>query len=259
MTAALGCLILHGFTSSLDTVRALVPVCERLGLPYRMPVLRGHGTRPADLRGVTWQDWYDDAHSTLRNLCTEVDRVVLCGLSMGGLVALHLAANVPEQVAGVITIAAALEIADPLVRLAPLGARLGLSIPSNPAQSFADPTLVARSTNYRRFPLDALVSLYRYGPVVQRLLPQVQAPLLVIHSRNDQTIKPRSATIIYERAGSVDKQLRWFDTCRHQMLQDCEADAVVATIEGMLKRIADRQPGAPAGAHARPSNPPQRQ
>ena len=56
MPEPLGCLILHGFTSSLDTVRALVPMAERLGLPYRMPILRGHGTRPEDLRGVGWQD-----------------------------------------------------------------------------------------------------------------------------------------------------------------------------------------------------------
>ena len=40
----LGCLIIHGFMSSLDAVRAIAPVAERVGLPYRMPVLCGHGT-----------------------------------------------------------------------------------------------------------------------------------------------------------------------------------------------------------------------
>jgi esterase/lipase len=33
-----GVLLLHGYTSSLDTVNGLVPTLTRLGLPYRMPV-----------------------------------------------------------------------------------------------------------------------------------------------------------------------------------------------------------------------------
>jgi carboxylesterase len=241
MAAPIGCLILHGFTSSLDTVQALVPVCEQLGLPYRTPLLRGHGTQPEDLRGVTWQDWYADAEAALDELRTHVEHVVVCGLSMGGLIALHLAAARPHDVAGVVTIAAALEIANPWVRATPLMARFISMRNSHPANGYADPSLVTQNTNYRRYPLDALVSLYRYGPVVKRLLPQVRAPLLVIHSHNDRTITPRSAEMIYEQAGSSDKQLRWFDNCRHQMLQDCEADAIVATIADILKRIADQR------------------
>lgn len=241
MAAPVGCLILHGFTSSLDTVRALVPACEKLEIPYRMPLLRGHGTQPEDLRGVTWQDWYADAEAALDELRTQAEQVVVCGLSMGGLVALHLAALRPTDIAGVVTIAAALEIANPWVRITPLMSRFITMRNSRPASGYADPSLVAHNTNYRRYPLDALVSLYLYGPVVKRMLPQVRAPLLVVHSRNDRTITPRSAQTIYEQAGSSDKQLRWFDNCRHQMLQDCEADAVIASISDMLKRIDDQR------------------
>jgi carboxylesterase len=207
-----------------------------------MPLLRGHGTRPEDLRGVTWQDWYYDAAAALDDLRTEVEQVVVCGLSMGGLVALHLAATRPGDVAGVVAIAAALEIANPWVRITPLMSRFIRMRDSNPASGYADASLVAHNTNYRRYPLDALVSLYRYGPIVKRMLPQVRAPLLVVHSRNDRTITPRSAQTIYEQAGSLNKQLAWFDTCRHQMLQDCEAEAVVSTIADMLKRIGSQQP-----------------
>jgi esterase/lipase len=49
----LGALILHGLTSSLDCVNGLVPYMERNGIPYRMPVLRGHMTKAEDLIGVT--------------------------------------------------------------------------------------------------------------------------------------------------------------------------------------------------------------
>ncbi len=48
MKAALGVLILHGFTSSRATVAAVVPQAEALGLPWRLPQLRGHWTKPGD-------------------------------------------------------------------------------------------------------------------------------------------------------------------------------------------------------------------
>ena len=49
-------LLLHGFTSDLATVDGLVPHIEKAGLPYEMPILRGHGTRYQDLTGVTAKD-----------------------------------------------------------------------------------------------------------------------------------------------------------------------------------------------------------
>ena len=57
-----GVLIVHGFTSSLDCVNGVQPFVQDLGLPTRMPVLRGHGAEsPEALRGVTWHDWVADA------------------------------------------------------------------------------------------------------------------------------------------------------------------------------------------------------
>jgi carboxylesterase len=212
-------------------------MAERLDMPYRMPVLRGHCTRPEDLCGVSWRDWYDDAATAMRDLRTEADQIIICGLSMGGLVALHLAADHPQEIAGVATIAAALQIADPLIRFSPVLARLFKMWKGNPAGGYADAARIASNTNYTRFATDALVSLYRYTTIVTNLLPKVQAPLLVIHSRRDRIIKPSSAETIYRQAGSRDKQLRWFDVSGHEMLQDCEADAVVAEIEQFITAL----------------------
>src|SRR6266542_6911051 len=100
-----GALILHGLTSSLDCVNALVPRMQRLGVPHRMPILRGHCTRPEDLVGVTWRDWVVDAEAALKDLLGEVDQAVVIGLSMGGLVALLLAIEHPHGLAGVVAIA----------------------------------------------------------------------------------------------------------------------------------------------------------
>ncbi len=235
--AAMGCLILHGFTSSLDCVRPLVPMAEQLGMPYRMPLLRGHGTRPEELHGVLAADWYADALQALSELHNEAEQVVVCGLSMGALLALQLAAEQPTLFGGVVTIAAALRCADPLARFAPALARLVPMSKVDARKAFADQQLAASSTNYPRFPTNAFVSLYRYTATVRALLPQVKAPLLVIHSKRDRVIKPSSAQTIYDEAGSQRKELRWFERSGHEMLQDCEAAAVVAVTESFIRQL----------------------
>jgi carboxylesterase len=236
----LGVLIIHGFMSSLDAVRAVTPVAERLNLPYRMPVLRGHGTRPEDLRGVTRFDWYADAEAALLDLRREVDRVVVCGLSMGGLVALELAVYHPDDLAGVIAIAPALRIASPLIHFGEIIARLTPMWTPPPGRGYADQSLATKSTNYKRFATDAALSLHRYGQVMAELLPRVKAPLLILHARNDRVIKPLSAKLIYEQAGSREKELVWFDHCNHEMLLDCESVAVLAAIERYLRKMKAR-------------------
>ncbi len=244
MTPTVGCLFLHGFTSSMDCVAPLVPMAARLGLPYRQPVLRGHDADPQQLRGVTWRDWYADALAAFRDLRREVDQVVICGLSMGGLVGLHLAAAHAHEVAGVVSIASALRFVDPMTKLSPLLARFIPMFPIDPRRAFTDPTRGAQSTNYRQFATDAFVSLYRYRPVIEALLPTLRAPLLVLHSHRDRVIQPSAAQSIYDLAGSAHKTLRWFEESGHEMLLDLEGDAVVAVIEQFIVALPALQPAA---------------
>jgi carboxylesterase len=237
----LGCLILHGFTSSLDAVRPLVPAIERLGLPYRMPVLRGHGTRAEDLRGVRHEHWYADAEAALLELRREARKVAICGLSMGGLVALELAARHPEDVAAVVTLGAALYIKSPLIHASKLIAGVVDMWTPTPGRGYNDRALARGSTNYRSFATDALVSLHAYGGVVRRLLGQVRAPILVLHARQDRVIKPASADYIYEHVASQDKQRIFLERCNHEMLLDCESERVVGLVERMLGRILSEE------------------
>lgn len=231
----LGVLLLHGFTGSLDTVRGLVPTVERLGLPYRMPVLRGHGTRYEDLAEVVAKDWYDDAEAALTDLLQEVDRVVVVGLSMGGLVTLNLAMEHHDDLAGVVVIAPFLRCADPLAHLTPL---LKLVAPywASP-NSFADAELAKACTNYPKFPTRTFSHLLNYANVIERRLPEVRVPVLVLHSRKDTIAAPIGAKIIEERVSSKEKRVVWFERSGHEMLQDLEANQVFSAVGEYLERF----------------------
>jgi carboxylesterase len=211
----------------------MVPAVERLGLPYRMPTLRGHGTRPEDLVGVTARDWYADAESALAELRREVDKVVVVGLSMGGLVTLNLAMEHPEDLAGIAVVAPFLRCADPLSLLTPL---LALLVPFWPSpNSFVDPELAKACTNYAKFPTRTFQDLMRYGSEMERRLPEVKVPTLIVHSRKDTIAHPLGATIIAERIHAPSKQVVWFERSGHEMFQDLEADGVVGAIAEYLE------------------------
>ncbi len=231
----LGVLLLHGFTSSLKTVDGLVPHLTRAGIPYRMPVLRGHGTHHRDLRGVTAQDWYADAEAALRDLRGEVDKVVIVGLSMGGLVALNLAIAHAEDVAWVVTVAAAMRFRDPLSPLSPLMAKVLKSWPS--PNAFNDASLKSTSENYPKFATDAFVSLLNYAKETEKRLPQVRVPLCVLQSKKDQVVDPVAANLIYRDVSSTHREIHWFAESGHEMGQDLERDAVFECVMDYVRRF----------------------
>lgn len=222
-------LILHGFTGNLESVRLLGSTCEGLALPYVMPLLRGHGTRPEDLLGVTWHDWYADGERALLDLTRDGSRAVIIGLSMGGLVTLDLAGRHPDRVCGVVTIAAALEMWSPLLSLVPLMSRFKVWWQGKPEMARDVPA------SYPRFPLKTLMSLIEYKEIVRQRLDRVTAPILVTQSWADQTVRPRGARVIYDRVRSLDKELGRFDHARHDMLLGVESEAVAARIAHWLR------------------------
>lgn len=232
----LGILLLHGFTSSLDTVNGLVPHLESQRLPYEMPTLHGHGTQPSDLVGATWHRWYADTERALDTLLERCERAVVVGLSMGGVAALHLAVQRPERLAGVIAIAPALQLNITGKWLLPFLGRLHHQAKVDARRAFEDTTLAERSTNYRTAPISAVYSLVQFGKLVERELPRLRVPLLVLYTPRDRVVMPEGARVAYERAGTpaTEKTILAFERSGHEMLMDCQRDEVFAAIMAFI-------------------------
>jgi carboxylesterase len=244
--SAPGVLLLHGFTSSVQSVNGLVPRLQARDIPCHLPVLRGHGSRPEELQGVIWRDWLEDARRGLFELCGREGRCLVVGLSMGGLLALHLAAEHAPRVAGVVSLAPCLEFRSPLVRLLGLIQRVRPWWPSSP--EYADPELAAFDDNYPRFPVSAFAQLFAYREVVRDLLPLVRAPLLILAARRDPVVRPDSADLILKGVASAYKEVRWFDLTKHEMLRDVEREAVAEAVLGFWGRLsAGEFEASPAG------------
>src|SRR4051794_11003816 len=100
----LGMLLCHGFTGTPQSMRPWAERAAAAGVTVRLPRLPGHGTRWQDLSMTRWEDWYaavDRAFEDLRERC---EAVVVCGLSMGGALALRLAEEHGDDVAGLVLV-----------------------------------------------------------------------------------------------------------------------------------------------------------
>ncbi|MBI5512003.1 MAG: alpha/beta fold hydrolase [Deltaproteobacteria bacterium] len=233
-----GVLLLHGFTSSVKTVTGILPRLEALKLEVQVPVLRGHGTVYTDLKGVTSADWYADAERALLELAAKVDKVVVVGLSMGGLVAINLGIFHPDKIAGIVTWAAALRFVNPGTRFASALSRVVKSVPMPDA--FNDTSLRGTCENYPRCPTDALASLYDYAVYTEARLAELKTPIAILHSKRDQVIEPVAANVIYRDIGSPHREIHWFKESGHEMGQDLEAAAVFDTTTSFIERFIKR-------------------
>lgn len=231
-----GVLVLHGFTSHISCVSGLEKYLKKYEVPYKFPILRGHGTIPQDLKGVKYADWYEDAEEALREIKKHCDEVVVCGLSMGGLLAVDLGINYPDIISNVILLAPALKFADPMSALTPVLSKIFKYWDS--PNSYQDQKLRDKNNkNYPYFATDSFTSLYEESKKMERRLRKFNRPVLILQSKKDKVVSPLSARIIYDKIKSKDKKICWFYKSGHEMLLDLEKENVLKKVDEYLGEI----------------------
>ncbi|MCL4238417.1 MAG: alpha/beta fold hydrolase [Anaerolineae bacterium] len=190
-----GVLLIHGFTGSPPEMRRLGDFLYGEGLTVSAPLLPGHGTTVADCNSVRWQQWTAHVEGALDDLRARCATVFVGGLSMGGVLALHLAAQHPD-LAGALLYAPAIQLSNGWGRwIAPLLKHVRRTMPKD-KDSWADPDARALGWSYREYPVAGAHQLFRLIAHVRRALPRVTVPLLIVTSQADRTVPPAVADLI---------------------------------------------------------------
>jgi carboxylesterase len=230
----------HGFTGTPQEVKLVVDVARELGLCALAPLLPGHGARVSDLAPLRFSDWLGAAEEHYRELAAQ-GPVIVCGLSMGALLAFHLAKNHPETTAGVIALSNAMWLKSPWPAW---GLKLvdRLRFPdfwmAKSAPDLGDREQRALHLTYNAQPVRAAVSLLRAGESLSEELHRVKAPTLLLHGLLDGVAPVSNAWRVSVRLGSVDKRTVIFDRSRHILTRDVEREAVRDELRRFLSRVA---------------------
>jgi carboxylesterase len=198
-----GALVIHGFTGNPQSLRGLAKALHGAGYAVELPLLPGHGTSVDDMMETGWADWSDAAEAAYADLAARGDKVVVGGLSMGGALALWLAAHHPE-IAGVVCVNPVVEVgaemADGIRQLVDGGVD---RIPAV-GGDVADPE--EREKAYDATPLRPLLSLADAAADSLDDLAKITCPVLLLTSRQDHVVDPRNSDIVAERvSGPVER------------------------------------------------------
>jgi carboxylesterase len=229
-----GILLLHGFTGTPSELRPMGEYFHRRGYTVSAPLLAGHGTTPEELHNTSWRNWVGSVQSAYEEIKqSNVQHLYVAGLSMGGILALMLA--IEQSIDGVISMCAPIRVKDFRANFVAFFYWFRRYVPRG---STKHPDIEQHLIPYDRTPLKSVGELNRLMRHVRQRLSQLVVPTLVIQSRNDETVSPNSANIIYEGISSKDKTLTWYEKSSHIITLDSERRKLFQEVEEFILRTS---------------------
>lgn len=231
----LSVLLIHGFSSTPYEMRFVGERIKEAGFRVLAPRLAGHDGPSTVLRAPANDDWYASAVRALEQIEAWGDPVLLVGESLGAAIAVRLAAEKPEAVAGVALLASAFFLS-PLLNLS-VGL-FGLLPPFFHALSLPTARPDVRDSQARAIQprstwvsVGAVLEVGRACRLARNVLGRLSQPILAIHGRLDHTT-PFEKNVNFLGRSLAVSQLRVvaLEKSFHVVAVDLEKDRVSAEL-----------------------------
>lgn len=249
-----GCLVIlvHGLTGTCQEMRSLANTLNRRGYAVIVPRLKNHGQPLEILRDTVWQEFYKTVKEAFAARRAGYQKIFVAGLSMGALLALLLAEEFPDAVAGVSCLSPTLFYDGwntpwyrcflPLVSLVPPLER-SLYFKEEPPYGIKNEAVRRRVHKYySQADLDNVGDVGQYGypyfPVtllnqlsllVKHLTPRlarIKSPVQLVQAIEDDMTSIKNSQFIYNRVGSVVKETVLLDDSYHVITADQQRQRV---------------------------------
>jgi carboxylesterase len=265
-----GFLLIHGLGGTPVELRFVAQGLVRSGYTVYCCQLAGHCGTAEDLKKSTWKEWYasvEAAHDRLRESC---DIVIAGGLSMGGILALHLARQRPDQVHGLALYAPTLRLDgwsmpwySPLlyyIRPTPLEVNINLSehepygIKDERIRAFVVKSMASGDSSAAGIfstPIRAFANFNSLVAVVKRELGAIKAPALIVHPRDDDMASLGNALELQRKLGGFVEMVV-LDDSYHIVTLDRQRHIVVERSVAFAQMLERRGALGQAGVVAIP-------
>lgn len=230
-----GVLLCHGFTGSPASLRPWAEHLVREGYVVRVPRLPGHGTTWQEMNTTTWQQWYGEVDAALSELRATCEWTAVCGMSMGGALALRLAENRPDEVGALVLVNPAIALKRFDLKLLPVLRRLTPSFPGI-SNDIAKPG--QDEVAYDKVPLHALAQQLVMWRDVRYYLARVTAPLLYFRSQTDHVVDDTSQGLILPGVSSEIREFVELPNSYHVATLDHDAELIFTRSAAFLAEHA---------------------
>jgi carboxylesterase len=217
-----GVLLLHGTGDTPQVLAELAAHLHARGFSVHAPLLAGHGRQLSALAAADAKAWYDDSTRALSEMRKTHDWVGVVGLSMGGALAIQLAAE-HQDIPALVLLAPYVAMPPFVGRAAAATEAWGWLLPYFSAfgsRSIHDVHAANRSLGHGVLTPAMLRALREVVLGTAEALPLVHSPTRVIQSREDNRISASSATDAFARLGAKNKEFVWVEGAGHVITVD---------------------------------------
>lgn len=249
-------ILIHGLTGTPNEMKFLAQFLNKRGYSVICPRLANHGQPLSILKKTRWQDFYQSARKAFMEIKNSDRLIFAAGLSMGALLALLLAEEFPDKIAGVSCLSPTLfydgwntpwsKCLLPLVYMTPIkdwfyfkedppygikNEQVRKLVHKYYSQASLDDLRGIAQFGYPYFPVTLLYQLHLLVKYLSKRLPNIHTPVQIIQAKDDDMTSVKNSQFIYERVASRNKELVLLDNSYHVITADQERDKVAQAME----------------------------
>ncbi|WP_158212359.1 alpha/beta hydrolase [Natranaerobius trueperi] len=225
----IGCLLVHGFTGTPGELEPLGKFLNNNGYSVYAPLLSGHGTTPEDLAVTTKDQILNSARKGLKQL-RHCNKVIVMGLSMGGLISGIIAKENKSRVKGLVLMGTPIYLSNRMAYFAKFLKYVKPYVEKVDSKSYS-----ITPTGYDKTPVSGVVELLKLRHEFLVSINKIEVPTLVVQGMKDGTVKKESGQYIFENLKVEDKKLLELEKSKHIVTLDVERDLMFEKISTFLK------------------------
>lgn len=254
-----GFLLIHGLGGTPTEMRLVARALNQAGHTVHCPQLVGHCAGESELLATGWRDWAQSVIDELDRMHLICDRVIVGGLSMGAVLAMHVAAARPEAVDGLALYAPTLWYDGWSIPRYAFLLKWLINTPFGRRYSFVErepygvkdlrtraliTAAITRGDSSEAgllgTPSGALQQMWALIDQTRREMPTITCPALLVHAREDDVASLSNAFYIQRRLGGlVDAVI--LDDSYHLVTIDQQRGIVVERSLALAARLAKRE------------------
>lgn len=260
-------MLFHGLTGSPYELKKYAKFLFDKGFDVYCYCLPGHGSHEIDIYSVKERDWRNFAQERYNELRKNYADFFVGGLCLGAVLALNLAEE-NKDITGLICLSTTLFLDGWTIPwynfLMPIGLHTILryyytfperepyGIKNEKVRNTISRLMTKNTVAMDNYPLSSIYELLLLSKRVKRNIKNVFAPILLVHSLEDDLTSTKSAKFVYNKTSSFYREYMELEDSYHLILYDNEKEKVYnKTIEFIdalsykrnisLKELKDRR------------------